>query len=102
MTVTWFGDNHFPSEATISMNRPNMPTMFYGARLGEIRGMPRPNRTMDVVHLNEGGMSIQIEIAGTRGRTRLRGFSLKMGEGIRDVSASRWFTYDRTSKPVYT
>jgi hypothetical protein len=102
MTVTWYGDNHYPSTAAISMNAPDAPTMFYGHRLGEVRGMPTPNRAMDVVHLNEGGMSIQIQIEGTRGRTRLRSFTLNMGEGARDVTANRWFNYDRTARPVYT
>lgn len=96
-SVTWFGDNRPPSSTTITLNPADAKVPFLGGvRVNEIRGFPPGFRSTNLVHLREGGVSLNVQLSGTRGRIRLRGMRLNVDPGRADINAERWFRYQDT------
>jgi len=95
MTVTWYGDNRPPSSTTVSLNPANAPIPMHGHRLGETRMFPPKYRGRNLVHMREGGTSLNVSLSGTRGRTRLRGMRINLDVGREDVNADVLFVYNR-------
>jgi hypothetical protein len=91
INIVWYGDSRYPNEDAITMNPADMPTPYYARK--EIRLVPSSIRGRTVVHLREGGTTINVGMSGTRGRTRLRGFRFVFDVGKMDVTADRQFPY---------
>ena len=101
-TVTWYGDNRPPSSTTISLNPNRIGTPQLGdMRVGEWRFAQKGMRSMSVIQLMEGGIALNLEIEGTRGRTSLRGARFMVDPGTETISAGEWFGYSKTTTPAF-
>jgi hypothetical protein len=96
MTLSWWGDNHPQHSETMTMNPADAPTIYSGARYGEIRGLPSPMRVGSGTLLREGGKSINLKLSGSGSRIRLRAMRLGFTLGRMDLSADRYTPYVST------